>query len=193
MQEFSSRISVFFCIACRRQSHSGVSPRTPAAASGAGLGGAQPPSNRFVLVGSFSRRSIGSLKRSVSKDLDASGQRVTKSELAAQGRTQDHGQLVEFESEAFVGFQRGGRVTREQVPDLDQEFAGHCGDGDIAVAFSSEEFPAPLAQERGAAHAQTSLSALDEEMADVPTASFATPRLMFLPVPLWRWPGLSPM
>ena len=122
---------------------------------------------------SFSGCGIGSLKRSASKGLDASGQGVTKSELAAQGRAQHHGELVEFESEAFVGFQRGGRVAREHVPDLDQEFAGHGGDGDIAVAFSGEEFPAPLAQGRGAAHAQNGLSALDEEMADVPTASFA--------------------
>ena len=76
-------------------------------------------------------------------------------------------------SEAFIGFQRGGRVPREQVPDLDQELAGKGSDGDIAVAFSGEEFPAPLAQSCGAAHAQNGLSALDEEMAEVPTASFA--------------------
>ena len=129
-------------------------------------------------MGSFSRRNIGRLKRSASERLDASGQRVTKSELAAQRRAQHHGQLVEFESEAFVGFQRGGRVAREHVPDLDQEFASNGGDGDIAVAFSGEEFQAPLAQGRGAAIAQTGLtSALDEKMADVATASFRPRRV----------------
>ena len=121
----------------------------------------------------FSGCGIGSLKRSASKCADAIGQGVTKSELVAQWRAQHHGQLVEFESEAFVGFQRSGRVAREHVPDLDQEFAGKGGDGDIAVAFSGEEFPAPLAQGRGAAHAQNGLSPLDEEMAEVTTASFA--------------------
>ena len=102
-----------------------------------------------------------------------SEQGVTKSELVAQRLAQGHGQLVEFESEAFVGFQRGGRVAREHVPDLHQELASEGGDGDIAVAFSSEEFPAPLAQGCGAAHAQKGLSTLDEEMTDVTTASFA--------------------
>ena len=139
----------------------------PAAASGAGFGGAQPSSKRFVLMRSFSGSGMGSLKGSTSKSAEASGQGVPKSELAAQRHAQHHGQLVEFEREAFVGFQGGGRVAREQVPDLDQEFASHGGDGDIAVAFSGEEFPAPLAQGRGAAHTQNGLSALDEEMADV--------------------------
>jgi hypothetical protein len=55
-------------------------------------------------VGSFSPRSIGSLKRSASERLDASEQGVTKLELAAQRGAQHHGELVEFESEAFVGF-----------------------------------------------------------------------------------------
>ena len=80
---------------------------------------------------------------------------------------------MEFEGETFVGFQGDGRVAREHVPNLDQEFASHGGNGNVAVAFSGEEFPAPLTQGRGAAHAQNGLSALDEEMADVPTASFA--------------------
>ena len=56
--------------------------------------------------------------------------------------------------DAFLGFQGGGRVAREHVPDLDQELAGQGCDGDIAVAFSGKEFPAPLAQGRGAAHAK---------------------------------------
>jgi hypothetical protein len=126
-----------------------------------------------VLVGSFSWRNIDGLKGSASKRVDASGQGVAKLELATPRRAQCQGELVEFESEAFVGFQRGERVTREHVPDLDQELAGKSSDGDIAVAFSGEEFPAPLAQGCGAAHAQNGLSALDEEMADVSTASFA--------------------
>jgi len=138
-----------------------------------GFGGAQPPSNRFVLMPSFSGCGIGSLKGSTSKNAGASGQGLTKSELVAQRLAQHYRQLVEFESEAFIGFQGGGRVAREHVPDLHQELAGKGGDGDIAVAFSGEEFPAPLAQGRGAAHAQNGLSALDEEMADVRTASFA--------------------
>ena len=54
-----------------------------------GFGGAQPPSNRFS--GAFiSRRSIGSLKRSLSA-LDASEQGVTKLELAR--RSAPHGEL----------------------------------------------------------------------------------------------------
>ena len=147
MQEFFSRVSNFFLDCLPQASLGEVPPERLPRRAVQGFGGAQPPSNRFVLVPSFSRRSIGSLKRSASKRLDASGQGVTKLELAAQRGAQHHGELVEFESEAFVGFQRGGRVAREQVPDLDQEFAGHGGDGDIAVAFSGEEFPAPLAQE----------------------------------------------
>jgi hypothetical protein len=62
------------------------------------------------------------------------------------------------------------------VPDLDQEIASHGGDGDIAVAFSGEEFPAPFAPGRGAAIALNGLSALDEEMVGL------SPR-PFLPTP----------
>src|ERR1700675_811332 len=109
---------------------------------------------------------LDGLKGSASKLLDALEQSVAELEFAAQGASEAHGQLVEFESEAFVGFQGGGRVAREHVPDLNQELAGHSGDGDIAVAFSGEEFPAPLAQGCGAAHAQNGVSALNEEMAE---------------------------
>jgi hypothetical protein len=136
---------------------------------------------------------MGSLKRSASKGLHASRQGVTELELATQRRAQDHGQLVEFEREAFLSFQGDGRVARERVPDLDQQLAGHRGGGDVAAAFSGEEFPAPLAQERGTAAAQDGLSALDEEMAVSERPLLPTPSLMFLAVPLWRWPGLSPM
>ena len=99
---------------------------------------------------------------------------------------------MEFESEAFVGFQRGGRVAREHVPDLDQEFASDGGDGDIAVAFSGEEFPAPLAQGRGAAIAQNGLSALDEKMADVATASFTHAEFDVLARPALALAGVEP-
>ena len=88
---------------------------------------------------------------------------------------------MEFESEAFLSFQGGGRIAREHVPDLDQQLAGHGGDGDMAAAFSGEEFPAPLAQGCGAAAAQNGLSALGQEMAEVATASFAHAELTFLP------------
>ena len=138
-------------------------------------------------MGSFSGCGIGSLKGSASKGLDAIGQGVAKSELAAQWRAQHHGELVEFESEAFVGFQRGGRIAREHVPDLDQEFAGHGGDG-TSVAFSGE---VPLAQDGGGAHAQNGLSPLDEEMADVPTASFAHAEFDILAPPALALAGVE--
>ena len=59
------------------------------------------------------------------------------------------------------------------MPDLDQELARHGGDGDIAAAFAGKEFPAPLAQRGGPAHAQNGLRALDEEVAKVAAASLA--------------------
>jgi hypothetical protein len=148
-------------------------PRTPAAASGAGFGGAQPPANQLVLIRSFSWCDDGGLKSSASKLLDALEQTVAELEFVTQGGSEGDGQLVEFKSKAFAGFQGGGRVTREHVPDLDQQLAGNGGNGNVAVAFSGEEFPAPLAESCGAAHAQNGLSPLDEEMADVATASFA--------------------
>ena len=86
---------------------------------------------------------MGKLKCSASKGLHASRQGVTEPELATQRRAQGHGQLVKFESEAFLSFQHDGRVAREQVPDLEQQLAGNSGGGDMAVAFSGEEFPAP--------------------------------------------------
>ena len=107
------------------------------------------------------------------KGVKAGRQAVTKPKLATQRRAECRGQLVEFESEAFLGFQGGGRIARQHVPDLDQQLAGHRGDGDIAAAFSGEEFPAPLAQGGAAAATQNGLSALDEQMTDVTTASFA--------------------
>jgi hypothetical protein len=143
-------LGVLFFQRLPQASHTGSSPRRPAAASGAGFGGAEPPAKRLVLERSF----LGGLKGSASKLFDALEQSVPELEFAAQGGSDGDGQLVEFESETFVGFQGGERVSREHVPNLDQEFAGHGGNGDIAVAFSGEEFPAPLAQGCGAAHAQ---------------------------------------
>ena len=157
-----------------------------------GLGAHSPHQTGLSLVGSFSGCGIGNLKGSASKCADASGQGVTKSELAAQRSAQHHGKLVEFESEAFVGFRGDGRVAREHVPDLDQELAGNGGNGDVAVAFSGEEFPAPLAQGRGAAHAQNGLSPLDEEMAEVPTASFAHAEFDVLTRPTLALAGVEP-
>jgi hypothetical protein len=191
MQEKSLGVLVFSC-ACRRQAILEVPPGTPAAASGAGFGGAQPPANWLVLVRSFSGCDEGGLKGSASKLLDALEQSVAELEFATQGGSEGHGQLVEFESEAFVGFQGGGRVAREHVPDLDQELAGNGGNGDVAVAFSGEEFPAPLAQGSGAAHAQNGLSPLDEEMAEVPTASFAHAEFDVLARPTLALAGVEP-
>ena len=55
-------------------------------------------------------------------------------------------------------------------------------------------FRAPLAQGRGAPHPQNGLGPLDEEMAEVrPRPLLPTPSLIFLSLPLWRWPGLGPM
>ncbi|MGA9580292.1 MAG: hypothetical protein WBV90_21955, partial [Terrimicrobiaceae bacterium] len=42
------------CLICHLVALILSSPRTPAAASGAGFGGAQPPSNRFVLLPAYS-------------------------------------------------------------------------------------------------------------------------------------------
>ena len=187
MQGKSLGVLVFF-LSLPQASHAGSSPRTPAAASGAGFGGAQPPANRLVLERSF----LEGLKSSAPKLLDALEQSVAELEFGAQGASEAHGQLVEFESEAFVGFQGGGRVAREDVPDLDQELAGHSGDGDIAVAFSGEEFPPPLAQGCGAAHAQNGVSALNEEMAEVPPASFAHAEFDVFAAPALALAGIEP-
>jgi hypothetical protein len=105
-----------------------------------GILGRRAPANRLVLERSF----LGGLKGSASKLFDALEQSVPELEFAAQGGSDGDGQLVEFESETFVGFQRGGRVFREHVPNLDQEFAGHGGNGDIAVAFSGRRVSSPI-------------------------------------------------
>ena len=52
--------------------------------------------------------------------------------------------LWSLETETFVGFQGGGRVSREHVPNLDSGFAGHGGSGDIAVAFSGRRVSSPI-------------------------------------------------
>jgi hypothetical protein len=40
----------------------------------------------------------------------------------------------------LIGFQRGGRIARDHVPELDQELAGDGGDGDnCGCLFSGEE------------------------------------------------------
>ena len=141
MQEES--LGVLFSSACRRQAILEVPPERLPRRAVRGFGGAQPPSNRFVLMPSFSGCGSGSLKGPTSKNAGASGQGLTKSELVAQRLAQHYRQLVEFESEAFIGFQGGERVARKHVPDLHQELAGKGGDGDIAVAFSGEEAKGP--------------------------------------------------
>jgi hypothetical protein len=81
------------------------------------------------------------------------------------------------------------RVAREHVPELDQQLAGDGGDADMAAAFSG-----PIGQGRGAPHPQNGLGPLDEEMAEVrPRPLLPRPSLIFLSLPLWRWPGLGPM
>ena len=55
-------------------------------------------------------------------------------------------------------------------------------------------FRAPLAQGRGAPHPHNGLGPRDEEMAeDRPRPHLPTPSVIFLSLPLWRWPGLGPM
>ena len=59
----------------------------------------------------------------------------------------------------------------EQVPDLNEKFAGDGCDGDIAIAFAGKKFPTPLAQRGIASAAHDGVSALDEEMADVASSA----------------------
>ena len=64
----------------------------------------------------------------------------------------------------------------EQVPDLNEKFAGDGCDGNIAIAFAGEKFPTPLAERGIAPAAHDGVSALDEEVADVAAAASSDPQ-----------------
>jgi hypothetical protein len=90
-----------------------------------------------------------------------------ESDSGSQSRAKGDGKFLEFDAEACVGFQSEWRVSLEQVPDLNEKFASDGCDGDIAIAFAGEKFPAPLTERRIAAAAQDGVGSLDEEVADV--------------------------
>ncbi len=100
-------------------------------------------------------------------------QRVSEVHFAAEVFAESDRDLLEFETEGAVGFGFGGGVALEGVPDLDDEFAGDGGDGDVAVAFAGEESPAPFAEVAVAAFVHDALGPLDEELAQVAAAAFA--------------------
>ncbi len=83
------------------------------------------------------------------------------------------GEFVELDGEAFVGFEACGRVAHQKVPDLGNHRAGDGDDGDVALAFAGEEFPAPWPERGLAAHAQNGVGTLNEEVAHVFAAAAA--------------------
>ena len=135
----SRDISIFFCIACRRQTHSGVSPRTPAAASGAGFGGAQPPFKPvclggFIFTAQYWRVEALRLRRIWMQAGSVSPSRSSRRRDAPKTTASLWSLRVKLLSVSNAM----GRVAREHVPDLEP---GVCEPR--AVAFSGEEFPDP--------------------------------------------------
>ena len=101
------------------------------------------------------------------------GQRVSQFHFSAQVFAECEGELLEFEAEGVAGFGFGGGAALEGVPDLDDEFSGDSGDGDVAVAFADEKTPTPFAKRAVTAFVHDALGSLDEELAQVATAAFA--------------------
>ena len=98
-------------------------------------------------------------------------QGFAESDSGSHSGAKGNGEFLEFDAEACVGFQRERRVSMEQVPDLNEKFAGDGCDGNIAIAFAGEKFPTPLAERGIAPAAHDGVSALDEEVADVAAAA----------------------
>ena len=103
----------------------------------------------------------------------AIGETSGQFEFCAELFTENDGEFVELGGETFVGFETCGRVAHQKVPDLDNHFAGNGDDGDVALTFAGEEFPAPLPERGLAAHAQDGVGTLDEEVAHVFTTAAA--------------------
>ena len=103
-------------------------------------------------------------------------QGFAESDSGSQSRAKGDGEFLEFDAEACVGFQSERRVSVEQVPDLNEKFAGDGCDGNIAIAFAGKKFPTPLAQRGIASAAHDGVSALDEEVADVASSASSDPQ-----------------
>ena len=72
-------------------------------------------------------------------------QGFAESDSGSQSGAKGNGEFLEFDAEACVGFQSEQWVSVEQEPDLHEKFAGNGCDSDIAIAFTGEKFPTPLA------------------------------------------------
>ena len=59
--------------------------------------------------------------------------------------TQQDGEFAQFFDMTLFGLGGGGGMAHELVPDLHDHFPSHGDDGDVALAFAGEEFPAPFA------------------------------------------------
>ena len=103
-------------------------------------------------------------------------QGFAESDSGSQSRAKGDGEFLEFDAETCVGFQSERRVSVEQVPNLNEKFAGDGCNGDIAIAFAGEKFPTPLTERGIASAAQYGVSALDEEVADVAAAASSDPQ-----------------
>ena len=96
---------------------------------------------------------------------------MAEADCGSQCAAEDDGEFLEFDAEAGVGFEDERGVALEEMPDLNEEFAGDACDGDIAVAFAGEKLPSPLAEGGVAGAAQDGVGALDEKVADVAAAA----------------------
>ena len=103
-------------------------------------------------------------------------QGFAESDSGSQSGAKGNSEFLEFDAEACVGFQGERRVSVEQVPDLNEKFAGDGCDGNIAIAFAGEKFPTPLAERGIASAAHDGVGSLDEEVADVAASASTDPQ-----------------
>ena len=132
------------------------------------------------------------LDASLKQSVDGVRERLAQASFPAHGGAKDHGEFPEFEAEAFVGFQRVGRVALEHVPDLDQQLAGDSGHRHIAVAFAGKEFPAPLAKDCMATTPKNGLGTLDKQMPDVTTSASSDSQADILAFAALALTGIEP-
>jgi hypothetical protein len=111
--------------------------------------------------------------------------------VGPQVLAQNNNEFLKFALEASVLLNRGRRVARKQMPDLDEKLAGHGRDGGVAIAFAGEEFPAPFSQRCVATHAQDGLGTLDEEVAHVTAPAFANAEFDVFPIPALALTGIE--
>ncbi len=105
--------------------------------------------------------------------------------------SQYNDEFPQFEGQAFVRIQCGGRISRKEMPYLDDKLACHCCDSDVAISFPRKEFPTPFAQSCICTHSHNCLGTLDEKMSDIATASFAHAQFDVFSVPAYPLAGIE--